>query len=145
MNTSTVATRSTRLAGRLAALTLAAGTLSLLGTAASAQNSSDAASLPAVTVQASPVVQHRSFGTNGLAGEQLLLTRHVNYADLNLDTPEGKIALHRRIRDSARAACQELEARYPLELWTNDVQTCVQNAMLTWMPVIHGFPTAAQE
>src|ERR1700722_17215718 len=130
MNTSTVATRSTRVARRLAALTLAAGTLSLLGTTAFAQDSSDSDSLPAITVQASPVVQHQSVGTHGLAVEQLLLTRHINYADLNLDTPEGKIALHRRIRDNARGACQELEARYPLELWTNDVQTCVQHAML---------------
>jgi UrcA family protein len=130
---------------RLAALTLGAGAVSLLGTAAALANNSSESVQPTVTVRAPRVVEHSStVGANGLAVEQLTLTRMVSFADLNLDTSQGKVALKLRIRDNAREACQELASRYPYLLWTDDVQTCVHNAMLTWMPQIHGVPATAQ-
>jgi UrcA family protein len=116
----------------------------LLGTAAFAQNSGESVQQPTVTVRAPRLVQHSSVGAGGLTVEQLSLTRKVSFADLNLDTPEGKAALKVRIRDNAREACQELTSRYPSLLWTDDVQTCVHNAMLTWMPQIHGIPATVQ-
>jgi UrcA family protein len=126
-------------------MTLAAGAFSVLGTAAFAQNSSESVQQPTVTVRAPHVVQRSSsVGADGLAVEQLSLTRRVSFADLNLDTPQGKVALKLRIRDNAREACQELASRYPFLLWTDDVQTCVHNAMLTWMPQIHGVSATAQ-
>ena len=145
MDTSIVATRSAPGIARLAAMTLAAGAFSVLGTAAFAQNSNQSVQQPAVTVRAPRVVQRSaSVGSDGLAVEQLSLTRRVSFADLNLDTPQGKVALKLRIRDSAREACQELASHYPFLLWTDDVQTCVHHAMLTWMPQIHGVPATAQ-
>lgn len=146
MDTSNVATRSTSRVSRLVALTLAAGAFSFLGTVAVAQNSSGSEGQSTVTVQA-PRVVHKSagVGANGLALEQLSLTREVSFADLNLDTPEGKVALHDRIRSNAREACQQLAALYPFSIFTDDVQTCVQNAMLTWMPQVHALAPSAAE
>lgn len=109
-----------------------------LGTVAVAQNGSARVPQSTVTVQAPRVVHHKIVGTNaGITIEQLSLTREVSFADLNLDTPQGKVALHERIRNNAREACQELASLYPFALWTDDVETCVQNAMLTWMPQLH--------
>lgn len=136
MDTSTVAKKSTGRAVRLAALTLAAGAFSFLGSVAMADNSSASAVQPSVTVTA-PRIVHRSMGPSGLSVEQYSLSRRVSFADLNLDTPEGKAALHERIRASARAACQQMESLYPSSFWIDDVQTCVHNALLTWMPQVH--------
>ncbi|HTT05388.1 MAG TPA: UrcA family protein [Steroidobacteraceae bacterium] len=129
---------------RLATLALAAGAVSFLGSAAFAQNSSTGALQPTVTVKAPRVVQHRSMGSSGMSVVQFSQTRVVSFSDLNLDTPEGKIALHQRIRANARAACEELASTHPFLLWTDDVQTCVQQAMLTWMPRAHAFPLDAR-
>jgi UrcA family protein len=129
---------------RLVTLTLAAGTLSLLGTAAFAQNSSATASQPSVTVKAPRVVEHRSAGISGMSEVQFSLTRVISFADLNLDTPAGRIALHERIRANARAACEELESTHPFLLWNDDVSTCVHQAMLTWMPRAHAVPAVTQ-
>lgn len=138
-------TKTPRVGGvaRLVTLTLAAGTASLLGTAAFAQNSSSV-SQPTVTVQAPRVVEHRSVGASGLSEVQFSLTRVVSFADLNLDTPAGRIALHERIRANARAACEELSSTRPFLLWNDDVSTCVHQAMLTWMPRAHAVSAVAQ-
>lgn len=144
MDTSTAAPRSGRVA-RLAALTLAAGSFSFVGTLAFAQNSSGSVAQPTVTVRAPRVVEHRSLSSNGMSVVQLSQTRMVSFADLNLDTPEGRAALHERIRENARAACVELSSTHPFLLWTDDVQSCVQQAMLTWMPRVHAVAVVDQQ
>jgi len=144
MDSSIVDTRSTRGMARAVTLTLAAGAFSVLGSAAFAQNGSESALQPTVTVQAPRVVQHGAVGSGGLSVEQLSLRREVNFADLNLDTPQGKAALHDRIRANAREACQALARLYPSLLWIDDVNTCVQNAMLTWMPQVHAVASVQQ-
>jgi UrcA family protein len=144
MDTSTAAAPSAR-AVRLVTLTLAAGAFSFLGTVAMAGNSSANDPQPTVTVKA-PRVIHRSVGNGGgLAVEQLSLTRKVSFADLNLDTPQGRAALHDRIRARAKQACQQLESLYPSLIWIDDVQSCVHHAMLTWMPQVHAVPAVATD
>ena len=143
MDTSIGTPRSGRMA-RLATLALAAGAVPFLGPTAFAQNSSAGASQPTVTVRAPRVVQHSWAGSSGLSVTQFSTTRVVSISDLNLDTPEGKVALHQRIRANARAACEQIASAHPFMLWTDDVQTCVQQAMLTWMPRVHGFPLVAR-
>jgi UrcA family protein len=137
MDTSTGATRSARKVARFAALTLAAGACSIVGAVAMAQNSSEDVPQSTVTVQAPRVVRHNAIGTAGISVQQMTLVRVVSFADLNLDTPEGKVALHERIRDNARQACEQMATLYPDLIWIDDVQTCVHNAMLTWMPRVH--------
>lgn len=143
MDTS-IGTPKTGRAARLATLALAAGAMSFLGSAAFAQNSSAGVTQPTITVHAPRVVQHSSAGSSGMSVVQFSETRVVSFSDLNLDTPEGKVALHQRIRANARAACEELASTHPFMLWTDDVQSCVQQAMLTWMPRAHAYPLVAR-
>ena len=143
MDTSTKTPRSGRVA-RLVTLTLAAGTLSFLGSTAFAQNSSASVSEPTVTVQAPRVVEHRAVGASGMGEVRFSLTRVVSFADLNLDTPAGRIALHERIRANARAACEQLQSEHPFLVWNDDVSSCVHQAMLTWMPRAHAVPLVAR-
>lgn len=143
MDTSIKTPRSGRVA-RLVSLTLVAGSLSFLGTAAFAQDSSANVSQPSVTVRAPRVVEHRSLGTSGMSTVTLSQTRLVSFADLNLDTRAGRVALHERIRANARAACEELASTHPSLLFTDDVPSCVQQAMLTWMPRAHAVPAIAE-
>lgn len=71
--------------------------------------------LPSITVQAvaSKAVVGRS--TIGAPIEQATLTRRVSYADLDLTTYTGAMALKRRVREAASDACRKLDDLYPLE------------------------------
>jgi UrcA family protein len=57
------------------------------------------------------------------------LTRHVGYGDLDLSSPAGKAALDKRIKDTAKAACEQLSTLYPLEQWTTDNRTCIADTI----------------
>ena len=141
MNPSNGSTRSARGTARLAALTLAAGALSLAGGVALAQNGSDTTQ-STVTVTAPRIIERNAAGANGMGATRYTLVSVISFADLNLDTPEGRVALHKRIRATAQRACEEIGTRYPTQMWIDDVDTCVHNAMLTWMPRAHLSTTA---
>ncbi len=64
---------------------------------------------------------------------QVSISRPVRYADLDLSRRADFRALHARVRDTARALCGELDARYP-SLRDRDadrqcVRTATRNAM----------------
>ena len=84
-----------------------------------------------ITVQASQRVKTKQVGISytGIPIEQVQLTRRVGYGDLDLASPAGKAALHKRIEDTAKAACEQLSTLYPLEQWTTDNQTCIADAI----------------
>jgi UrcA family protein len=84
-----------------------------------------------VTVQASQKVKTKQVGVSytGIPIEQIQLTRHVAYGDLDLASPAGKAAFDKRIKDTAKAACEQLSTLYPLEQWTTDNQTCIADAI----------------
>jgi UrcA family protein len=84
-----------------------------------------------ITVQASQKVKTKQVGISytGIPIEQIQLTRHVGYGDLDLASPAGKAALDKRIKDTAKAACEQLSRLYPLEQWTTDNQTCIADAI----------------
>lgn len=94
-----------------------------------AQTDSD--QVPQITVQASQKVKTKQVGITytGIPIEQVQLTRHVGYGDLDLATPAGKAALEKRIKDTAKTACQQLSTLYPLEQWMTDNQTCIADAV----------------
>lgn len=145
MNTHEVATgKLTRMATLAVAAVSLVGTVAMAGNGSQSRTESQSEQQRTVTVRAPRIVQHRSMAAGGMSVTQFSLRREVSFADLNLDTPEGKVALHARIRASARAACDELESANPGLLWIDDVQTCVQNAMLTWMPQVHAAPAALE-
>jgi UrcA family protein len=84
-----------------------------------------------ITVQASQKVQTKQVGVSftGIPIEQLQLSRHVAYSDLDLTSPAGKAAFDKRIKDTAKAACEQLSSLYPLDQFTTDNQTCIADAI----------------
>ena len=47
--------------------------------------------------------------------EQVTLTRHVSYSDLDLATHSGASELKKRVAETARMACKQLDELYPLD------------------------------
>lgn len=89
------------------------GGLMIAGSQAVAQPSGE------ITVVAPRAVVHKQVGTTGLGIpiEQVTLTRHVGYGDLNLATPAGAAALDARVRHAAKEACEQLDTLYPAALY----------------------------
>lgn len=50
----------------------------------------------------------------GVPTEVVSLTRHVNYADLDLKKPADDQTLEKRVDDMAKVACDQLAALYPM-------------------------------
>jgi UrcA family protein len=93
---------------------------------------SDEDQMPQITVQAHQKVTTKQVGISytGIPIEEVQLSRHVGYGDLDLSSPEGKAALDQRIKETAKKACDQLNSLYPLEQWSNeDIQTCVDRAI----------------
>jgi UrcA family protein len=92
---------------------------------------SDEDLIPQITVKANQKVSTKQVGVSytGIPIEEIQLTRHVGYGDLDLSSPEGRAALDKRIKETAKKACEQLNSLYPLEQWiTDDNQTCVDRA-----------------
>ena len=87
--------------------------------------------VPQITVQASQKVKTTQVGVSytGIPIEQVQLTRRVAYGDLDLTSPSGKATLEKRIRNTAKAAFEQLSTLYPLEQWTTDNRTCIAEAV----------------
>jgi UrcA family protein len=115
-------------------LALVASALALTGTAA-AQNSStrqdNDSQLSQITVQATHDVQKKQVGMSytGIPIEEVSLTRHVGFSDLDLKTPAGKDELDKRIKTVAKEACEQIKKLYPLEQWDTDTRSCVADAV----------------
>ena len=97
--------------------------LAMTGGSAIAQQ----AQAPEVKIEAARSVQRVGTSTTGAPIELVQLTRRVSYADLDLTTHRGKLDLERRINDTAKAACQQLDTLYPVGT-TEQGMTCVKNA-----------------
>jgi UrcA family protein len=67
-----------------------------------------------VKIEAVRSVQRVGTSTTGAPIEIVQLTRKVSYADLDLATHRGALELERRINDTAKAACKQLDALYPV-------------------------------
>ncbi len=50
---------------------------------------------------------------SGVPISEISLSYKVSYADLDLGSTEGKVALEKRINDAARAACKEISRLHP--------------------------------
>lgn len=115
-------------------LALVAPVFALTGIAA-AQNSSrqqdNDSQLSQITVEAKHDVQKKQVGMSytGIPIEEVSLSRHVGFSDLDLKTPAGKEALDKRIKAVAKEACEQIQKLYPLEQWDTDTRTCIANAV----------------
>ncbi len=106
----------------------------LTGTAA-AQNSNSQQhndnQIPQITVRASHEVQRKQVGMSytGIPVEEVSLSRHVGFRDLDLTTAAGKDELDKRIKAVAKEACNQIQKLYPLEQWDTDTRTCIADAV----------------
>jgi UrcA family protein len=94
-----------------------------------AQNDEDR--MPQITVQARQKVSTKQVGVSytGIPIEEIQLTRHVGYGDLDLSSSQGRAALDKRIRETAKKACEQLNSLYPLEQWIGDDGACLNRAL----------------
>jgi UrcA family protein len=116
------------------AFALAALAFALGGHAAERNNNNqqdDDNRMPKITVEADHQVQKRQVGTTytGIPIEEVSLTRHVGFRDLDLNSPSGRAELDKRIKEVAKEACKQLQTLYPLEQWETDTDTCIANAV----------------
>lgn len=72
--------------------------------------------LPTITIAAG-VMTKTTLGHSslGVPLEQVTIAHRVGYADLDLSTQAGAGELKKRVKDTARAACKQLDELYPLE------------------------------
>jgi len=68
-----------------------------------------------ITVQGTRVLDVKSAGQNstGVPIVDVSLSYGVSFADLNLASQYGPIALEKRVHDAAKAACEEIGRKYP--------------------------------
>jgi UrcA family protein len=85
-----------------------------------------------ITVLAPYVVKQKPVGTSTIGGrvEVISLMRHVKYSDLDLSKQADAAVLKQRVKDTAVAACKELEVRYPSDVYLPEPgsQDCVRTA-----------------
>jgi UrcA family protein len=73
--------------------------------------------LKSVTIEAGALTKTPiSTSATGVPLEQVTLTRHVSYEDLDLSTVAGAAELRRRVNATANAACKQLEELYPAQI-----------------------------
>jgi UrcA family protein len=63
----------------------------------------------------------------GAPMERVTLTHHVSYADLDLESHAGVLALEQRVKDVARLACDQLDKLYPFE--EKSAPECIADAV----------------
>jgi UrcA family protein len=84
--------------------------------------------LPTITIGAGvttkSVVGHSAIGA---PIEEVTITHRVSYADLDLTKTADAAELRRRVQETARAACRQLDALYPLE--AKNARECTRNAI----------------
>jgi UrcA family protein len=105
----------------------------VLGAALTAIAATAALSFAAAAVAADQPTDQVGRTYSGEPIQQMQLTQRVSYRDLNLSTPAGVAALKRRIRYTARAACQQLTSQYSLALWRTSNADCVNDAIQSAM------------
>ncbi|MDE2295062.1 MAG: UrcA family protein [Gammaproteobacteria bacterium] len=90
--------------------------------------------------RATKVVGHTS---SGIPIEEVSLTRHVYYGDLDLRTHSGAVELERRVHETAQAACKQLDELYPLT--TSESPACAEQAAKGAMEQVHALIAAAEQ
>ena len=81
-----------------------------------------------ITVEVSTVAQAVAGRTGvGAPVDRVTLTHQVSYADLDLTARAGEAELHRRIAETARFACGQIERLYPAQ--SESLARCTRGAI----------------
>ena len=100
-----------------------------------------------ITIEASPYTIHRSPAPHRqyrlLVPERVSVSRSVSYADLTLSKPADAAEFRRRIEETARQVCEELDRRVPrsafdIVLDRDCVRTTTEQAMVSARRVMAG-------
>jgi UrcA family protein len=104
-----------------------------------------AAATPEVTVEAArqAKVEVIERSASGVTTQLITLTRRVSYRDLNLTIVAGENELTKRVNDTAKAACKELDDLYPLTRSPAESAACVKKATDDAMVQVRAAITAA--
>jgi UrcA family protein len=85
------------------------------------------------------VVGHSAIGA---PVEQITVTRRVSYADLDLASKSGADALEKRVNETAKSSCEDLDKHYPLE--TSTAGDCTNAAIKLAMVQVREAVSAAE-
>ena len=104
-----------------------------------------AAATPEVTVEAArqAKVEVIERSASGVTTQLITLTRRVSYKDLNLTIVAGENELTKRVNDTAKSACKELDDLYPLTRSPAESAACVKKATDDAMVQVRAAITAA--
>ncbi len=83
-------------------------------------------------VMTKTVVEHSDIG---VPTELVTLTHRVSYADLDLATHSGAVALERRVEAAARTACEQLDKLYPND--EPEAARCIHQAVANASRQVH--------
>jgi len=97
-----------------------------------------------VTIQAERPAKVVGRSYTGVPIELVTLTRRVSYADLDLTTHAGATELEKRVSDTAKDACKQLDTLYPLTA-ADTGPSCVKKATDDAMTQAHAAIAAAEK
>ena len=97
-----------------------------------------------VTIQAERTAKVVGRSYTGVPIELVTLTRRVSYADLDLSTHTGATELEKRVSDTAKDACKQLDTLYPLTASAGG-PSCVKKATDDAMVQAHAAIAAAEK
>jgi UrcA family protein len=89
-------------------LALVASGFAIVGVAAVAQE------LKEIVIEAPRVERAKEHSALGVPIDIISVTHRVTYKDIDISTRLGARVLETRVKDSAKAACKEIETLYPL-------------------------------
>jgi len=111
-----------------------------------ASGASVAQQLGEIVVESSPAKVEQVKGYAGAMQQVKLLsvTYAVTYADLNLATHSGALALEKRINDAAKKGCEQIDKMFPLEPAPAGDPPCVKTAVEKAMLKAHAAVATAE-
>lgn len=98
---------------------------------------------PQVIIQAERTTKVVGRSYTGAPIELVTLTRRVSYADLDLNTHAGATELEKRVNETAKDACKQLDTLYPLS--ESGGPSCVKKATGDAMVQAHVAIAAAEK
>jgi UrcA family protein len=110
---------------RLSLAVAAAGFALASGTAAAQQTPSTSE----IIVEAPHLERTTERGPQGGPIEIIAVTHHVSYRDIDIGTNSGAQVLEQRIKNAAKAACQEIDKLYPLKVPVASDPPCEKGAV----------------
>ncbi len=117
-------------------LALVATGFAIIGGVAVAQE------LKEIVVETPRIERAKEHGPMGAPIDIITVTHRVTYKDIDINTRLGAQVLETRVKDSAKAACKEIDTLYPLTAPDSDCEkTAVDKAMVQ----VHEAITAAEK